>query len=229
MKYTGLMLIVGMALMGTVSAQEQVRSVSGFNRIGNSGSFAVHVKIDGTESLKIVGADAEQASKIETKVEDGFLEIRWRKDSHPYRFGGRIDVYVTAKSISGLDMSGSGMMEVEGSLTGSRVDVTSSGSGRLTASVDGANLQVTMSGSGAVRLNGKTGSTNIQMSGSGGFHADGLATDAAKVDISGSGIVEIHVNKTLSADISGSGGVHYSGNGTLGSVSTSGSGRVRRV
>src|SRR5579872_1481743 len=114
MKYTGLMLIAGMTLMGTLSAQEQVRSVSGFNRIGNSGSFAVHVKIDGTESLKIVGADAEQAGKIETTVKDGLLEIRWREGSHPYRFGGRIDVYVTAKSLSGLDMSGSGLLEVDG-------------------------------------------------------------------------------------------------------------------
>jgi hypothetical protein len=126
-------------------------------------------------------------------------------------------------------MSGSGLMEVDGSLTGSRVKVTSSGSGALTATVAGANLEVTMSGSGSVRLKGKTGMTDISMSGSGGLHADGLATDEAKVDISGSGLVEIHVDKTLSAVVSGSGGVHYSGNGSLSSVSTSGSGRVRKV
>jgi hypothetical protein len=143
--------------------------------------------------------------------------------------GGRIDIYVTAKTLSGVDMSGSGLMEVDGSLTGSQVDVTSSGSGSLVASVDGAKLEVTMSGSGGVRLKGKTGSADITMSGSGGLHADGLTIDEAKVDMSGSGLVEIHVDKTLSADISGSGGVHYSGNGSIGSVTTSGSGRVRRV
>ena len=131
------MLVAAMALTGTSSAQqEQVRSVSGFTSIGNSASFAVHVKINGTESLKIVGADAEQAGKIETKVEGGHLEIRWREGSHPYRMGGRIDIYVTAKTLSGVDMSGSGLMEVDGSLTGSQVDVTSSGSGSLVASVD---------------------------------------------------------------------------------------------
>jgi hypothetical protein len=219
-----------MGLMGTVSAQqEQIRSVSGFTSIGNSGSFAVHVKINGTESLKIVAADDEEIGKIETKVEGGHLEIRWREGSHPYRFGGKIDIYVTAKTLSAVDMSGSGLMEVDGSLTGDHVDVTASGSGGLTASVDGAKLEVTMSGSGGVRLKGKTGTAVISMSGSGGLHADGLATDEAKVDMSGSGLVEIHVDKTLSAMISGSGGVHYSGNGTVSSVTTSGSGRIRRV
>jgi hypothetical protein len=230
MKHTGVILIAAMGVMGTVSAQqEQVRSVSGFSSIGNSGSFAVHVKIDGTESLKIVGADVEQASKIETKVENGHLEIRWREGSHPYRFGGKIDIYVTAKTLTAVDMSGSGLMEVDGSLTGSHVAVTSSGSGGLTASIDGAKLEVTMSGSGAVKLKGKTGMTDITMSGSGGLHADGLTTDEAKVDMSGSGLVEIHVDKMLSAVVSGSGGVHYSGNGSLSSVTTSGSGRVRKV
>src|SRR5580692_3734041 len=143
MKYTGVILIAAMGLMGTVSAQqEQIRSVSGFTSIGNSGSFAVHVKINGTESLKIVAADDEEIGKIETKVEGGHLEIRWREGSHPYRFGGKIDIYVTAKTLSAVDMSGSGLMEVDGSLTGDHVDVTASGSGGLTASVDGANWRL---------------------------------------------------------------------------------------
>jgi Putative auto-transporter adhesin, head GIN domain len=230
MKIAACILFAAMGLIGSaIAQQEQVRSVSGFTSIGNSASFAVHVKINGTESLKIVGADAEQAGKIETKVEGGHLEIGWREGSHPDRFGGRIDIYITAKTLSGVDMSGSGMMEVDGSLTGSHVVVTASGSGSLVASVDGAKLEVTMSGSGRVGLKGKTGSTDITMSGSGGLHADGLTIEEAKVDMSGSGLVEIHVDKTLSAEISGSGGVHYSGNGSVSSVTTSGSGRVRRV
>src|SRR5579863_7648132 len=58
MKYTGILLVAAMALTGTASAQqEQVRSVSGFTSIGNAGPFGVHVKINGTESLKIVAAN----------------------------------------------------------------------------------------------------------------------------------------------------------------------------
>ena len=91
-----------------VSAQtEQTREVSGFNSISSSGPFNVHVKIDGTESLKI-SADEKILSEIETVVEDHKLEIKFK---HRHGWGeyeniGKVDVYVTAKSLSGLANAG---------------------------------------------------------------------------------------------------------------------------
>ena len=107
MKYTAFMLVAFLGLVGQATAQEQVRSVSGFHSIGSGGSFAVHVKINGTESLKIDGADAATAAMIETIVTNGHLEIRWKRGSEEARhFNGRIDVYVTAKSLSDLSNAG---------------------------------------------------------------------------------------------------------------------------
>jgi hypothetical protein len=219
-----------MGWMGTVSAQqEQVRSVSGFNSIGNAGSFAVHVKINGTESLKIDGADAGTLAKIETIVTNGNLDIRWKRGSEPHNYNGRIDVYVTAKSLSGLSNAGSGSMEVDGTLKGGNVDVTLSGSGSISTAVDAGKLGITISGSGSVKLKGKAGTTEITISGSGKLSADGLSTDVAEVQISGSGDTYITVNKTISGNIVGSGSVRYSGAGTISSVRTVGSGRIKKV
>jgi hypothetical protein len=216
--------------MGSVSAQqEQVRSVSGFNSVGNAGSFAVHVKINGTESLKIDGANAETLAKIETNVTGGNLEIRWKKGSEPHNYNGRIDVYVTAKSLSGLSCAGSGSTDVDGVLKGGNVEVTLSGSGSISSAIDAGKLGITISGSGAVRLKGKAGTTDITIAGSGKLSADGLSTDVAEAQISGSGDTYITVNKTISASIVGSGSVHYSGAGTVGSVKTVGSGRVSKA
>src|SRR5580700_8899787 len=86
MKYAGFMLVAAMGLMGRAMAQEQVRQVSGFNKVSTGGSFAVHVKINGTESLKIDGADQENLAMIETIVRNGGLEIRWKQGSEPHRF-----------------------------------------------------------------------------------------------------------------------------------------------
>jgi hypothetical protein len=62
----------------TASAQtEESRQVSGFNSIASSGPFNVHVNINGTESLKI-SASSEIMSEIETVVEDGKLEIKFK-------------------------------------------------------------------------------------------------------------------------------------------------------
>ncbi len=230
MKYTAFMLVTLLGLVGQAAAQEQVRSVSGFHSIGSGGSFAVHVKINGTESLKIDGADAATAAMIETIVTNGHLEIRWKRGSEEARhFNGRIDVYVTAKSLSDLSNAGSGSVDVEGALKGDHVDVTLSGSGSITTGVDAAKLSVTMSGSGKASLKGKVANTDITMSGSGRLSADGLATDVADVTISGSGDTYITVNKSISANIVGSGSVRYSGAGTISSVKTVGSGRVSKA
>jgi hypothetical protein len=229
MKYTGFILFALMGLIGSTSAQEQVRSVSGFHSVWSSGSFSVHVKINGTESLKIDGASAEMASLIETIVRDGHLEIRWKRESEPHNYNGRIDVYVTAKSLSGIRDAGSGSMDVDGTLNGGDVDVQVAGSGNISTAVNASNLDVSIAGSGSVRLTGKAGDTKIKIAGSGKLTADGLSTDVADAQISGSGDTYITVNKTISASIVGSGSVHYSGAGTIGSVSTIGSGRVRKV
>jgi len=229
MKYTGLLLVAFLGLVGGAGAQEQARSVSGFHSIGSGGSFAVHIKINGTESLKIDGADAAVLAKIETIVTNGHLEIRWKRDSEPHNYNGRIDVYVTAKALSGLSNAGSGSMDVEGALNGGNVDVTLSGSGSISTAVDAAKLGVTVAGSGGVKLKGKAGTTDITIAGSGRLSADGLATDVADVEISGSGDTYITVNKSISGSIVGSGSVRYSGAGTINSVRTVGSGRIKKV
>jgi hypothetical protein len=229
MKYAGFMLVAAMGLMGTVMAQEQVREVSGFNKVSTGGSFAVHVKINGTESLKIDGADQENLAMIETIVRNGSLEIRWKQGSEPHRFAGRIDVYVTAKSLSGLSNAGSGTLEIDGVVKGGSVEMDLSGSGSITTAVDAGKLDIIISGSGRTMLKGKAGSTHIDIAGSGKLSADGLSTDVADAQISGSGDTYITVNKTISASIVGSGSVHYSGTATIGSVSTVGSGRLRKV
>ena len=102
------------------------------------------------------------------------------------------------------------------------------GSGSISAAVDAGNLGINIAGSGAARLRGKAASTNIKIAGSGKLSADGLATDVADAQVSGSGDTYITVNKTISASIVGSGSVHYSGTASIGSVTTVGSGRLRK-
>ncbi|HEV3326326.1 MAG TPA: DUF2807 domain-containing protein [Puia sp.] len=200
-----------LAVAGTASAQSaQVRSVSGYSSIANSGSFAVHVKINGTESLKIEGADAATIGEIETVVAGGNLEIRWKRGWHGDHHVGKIDINVTAKSLTALTSSGSGSLDVDGV-------------------VQGKTVYVTLSGSGTVTLKGKSAEADITISGSGKLSANGLVTDAAEAMISGSGNTYITVNKTISGSIVGSGNVVYSGNATINSVSTVGSGRVRKA
>jgi hypothetical protein len=217
-----------LGIIGTVSAQSsQTRSVSGFNSIANAGSFAVHVKITGTESLKIT-ADASIIDEIETVVHGGNLEVRFKHQNEPHHYPGRVDVYITARSLNALTCSGSGSLDVDGAIKGNEVEVTLSGSGTISSGIASGKVEATISGSGKISLKGTTGKTSVTMSGSGSLKADDLSTDVADINTTGSGSVYLNVNKSISANIVGSGNVYYTGTASVGSVSTIGSGRVRK-
>ena len=220
-------LLVAGTLKATAQSQE-TRQVSGYNSLSSSGPFNVHIKIDGTESLKI-SASSEVISKIETTVEDGKLQIKlkrhtpWTNDDN-----GRIDIYVTAKLLGSLVNAGSGSVDVEsGILSGSKVNVVLSGSGSINTAVKSDDLHAVLSGSGSVHIKGHSDEATIAISGSGEVKGKELKTNDASVTITGSGNAYISADKTVSARIIGSGNIVYSGNASVDSK-TIGSGRVSK-
>jgi hypothetical protein len=211
-----------------VSAQsEETRNVSGFNSIASAGPFNVHVNINGTESLKLE-ASPDIINEIETVVENGKLEIKF-KNHHRWHDDniGRVDVYITAISLSALYNAGSGAIKVDGELSGDKVNISLSGSGDIASAVKSGSLRVSIAGSGSVHLNGGTGDTNVDIAGSGEMLGKEFKTGSAHVSIAGSGNAYLVADKELSASIIGSGNVIYSGNASVESK-TIGSGRVTK-
>ncbi|HEY8931362.1 MAG TPA: head GIN domain-containing protein [Mucilaginibacter sp.] len=231
MKKIAFTIVAALLMAGTAinaSAQsEESRPVSGYNGIASSGSFDVHVKIDGTESLKIKGS-SEAIRDIETDVENGKLRIRF-KDRHGNHNYGRIDVYVTAKSLSSVANAGSGSVKVDGTVTGSTVDIAVAGSGGVTATAKGGDLKANISGSGSVSLSGSANNTKINITGSGELDAKGFKTENVSANIAGSGGAFLEADKTVSANIIGSGSVVYTGSASITNSRTIGSGRVSKA
>lgn len=227
--YTIFAAVLMVATTMKASAQsEESRSVSGFHSIGSGGPFDVHVKIDGTESLKIKGS-AEAIKEIETTVKDGTLRIKFKNhENWNDRDLGRVDIYVTAKSLSSLANAGSGSIKVEGTVSGDKVNVSLSGSGNISTSVKADNFHVAISGSGSVELSGTADETKVSIAGSGNMNGKRFKTGTANVSIAGSGNANLGAEKSISANIVGSGNVYYSGNATVGDTRTVGSGRVSR-
>ncbi|MDR3694519.1 head GIN domain-containing protein [Mucilaginibacter sp.] len=226
--FCAVMLII-IASFNALAQSGESRQVSGFHSIASAGPFDVHVNINGTESLKI-SAGSEIIKEIETVVEDGTLKIKfkhhheWNSDNY-----GKIDVYVTAKSLSSLVNSGSGSIRVEGAaVSGEEVNVVLNGSGDIESAVKSGNLHATISGSGSILLRGSSDETKVVISGSGEVKAKALKTNSASVVISGSGNAYFNADKTVSAHIVGSGNVVYSGNATITDSKTVGSGSVSK-
>ncbi|GGB04207.1 head GIN domain-containing protein [Puia dinghuensis] len=228
-KLAFLALIALAGITGSALAQsEETRSVSGFNGISSGGSFAVHVKIDGTESLKIQG-DKQDISEIETVVEHGILEIKTPHDWGHFHQRGKVDIYITAKSLSSLSLGGSGSIDVSGTVKGDNVSVSMGGSGSISADVEADNLKASVAGSGKLQIQGKAAKAKVEISGSGKISGEQLKIDAVEISIAGSGSCHLDVEKTMSAHIAGSGSVYYTGNAVTTNVTTAGSGRVTKV
>lgn len=207
---------------------EENRPVESFSGVAAAVPFNVYVTIGSKESLRLEG-DSELLSKIETPVKNGVLHLKMQKDSERW-FGGskKVNIYITAPSLNSLSVSGSGNMEVKGTVKGDRVTTAVSGSGRLTAAVAASNLSSSISGSGGMELTGKTSAAKIEISGSGKFEGEDLNSRAADISVSGSGKASIQAEETLNAVLSGSGKVTYSGNAKV-NVVKNGSGSVTKI
>jgi hypothetical protein len=211
---------------GVTTAFGQTRDVSGFSGVASSGAFDVYVTTGSRESVRLEG-DAELVGKIETVVEDNVLHIRTKRQyqNDHLDFDG-VKIYVTARELNSLRLSGSGRMRVDSPLKADAFSATVSGSGRIEAGQITSNrMKATISGSGNFNASGSAKETEITVSGSGGFNGKNFTAGDARVRVSGSGDVYLRAENTLEGTLSGSGAIHYSGNAKVTERKT-GSGRI---
>ncbi|MBS1524567.1 MAG: DUF2807 domain-containing protein [Bacteroidetes bacterium] len=215
-----------------VSAQQtQTRQVSGFHAIASGGSFDVHVRLDGNESVKVT-AESGIMNEIETVVEDGTLKIRFKDHHRWYRDDsenrGKIEVDVEAKSLDALTNSGSGSLRVEGTISAENFRATLSGSGDMSASIKSGDVHAVISGSGSIKLSGSSNDAQFVITGSGEMDCKRLKTSSVNATVTGSGNIYVEADKSIVAHITGSGGIIYTGSASNIISHTTGSGRVSR-
>lgn len=202
------------SILTKTTLSDDERPVSNFKGVASGGPLTVKITIGNKESLRLEG-DKDAIADIITEVVNGVLIIKpktkWNDWSRRYN-RPEVTVYISAKKLSSLTMSGSGNMSVENTITSSDLAATLSGSGSITATTNVKSLAATISGSGNISLNGKSEAANVTISGSGDFKGNKLSADRVAVQISGSADVSINAVSTIEAVISGSGSVRYSGN-----------------
>lgn len=206
-------------------ADSDVRKVSHFTGISSSGSYEVFVKMGSTENLRIEG-DTEDIENVETVVDNGLLKIRSKKRLSGWNLNSStVRIYITAKSLKDLTVSGSGKINISETLKTDRLNTSVSGSGSISLNVQATTLNANLSGSGNIKVSGSAENVRISISGSGQFKGRDLKASTADVKVSGSGQASVFVNKTLNASLSGSGRIHYSGNAVV-HQTKSGSGSI---
>lgn len=216
------------------------REVAGFDAIHIQGPFEVYITQGTTESLKF-DAPAEILSRIVTEVHGSTLEIHnkhddwgwgekswysdkgwWRK--HP----GKIKVWVTAKKLNSLKLSGSGGAFFNEGITANSLKLQVRGSGGISGKVAVKDLDSHISGSGHINLSGTADYSAVRLAGSAHFEAQFLVTSNYKLRVSGSGAARINASNSIVAALSGSGNVSYTGDARIVTTAKSGSGSISR-
>ncbi len=224
---------------GNGNVVKEIRPSVSFNRIDNRGEFNVYYIPDTIFRVEIE-AESNLIPHIRTTINGNVLEIDSRENLNS-NYAMKVTVY--SPVLAGVDLSGSGLINVHNAASGT-FDVILSGSGSIygdvntglfTSKLSGSgeidfsmiadNAKVIISGSGNISLTGQCIAGEYKISGSGNIKSFNLPLTNCNAKISGSGNIYTTVSDILDVKISGSGNLYYIGNPIINSNIT-GSGSV---
>ena len=189
---------------GSGQISSESRQVSGFTKVELSGNGELTIEQTGTESLTISAAE-NLLPRVSSEVSGDtlVLELKTFANIFPTK---PIKYALTVKDLTGLEVSGSGSVNV------SKLATTT--------------LSSKISGSGMISANGTADDQDLDISGSGRYQGQQLIGKRVKVAISGSGSADVHATEVLDINMSGSGTLTYTGNPPQVTQEISGSGKV---
>ena len=222
--------------VGSAGAGEVVtetRAVAPFRKLDVTGNVDVTLVPSGREEVVVEAVPGVQ-SRVRARVEGSTLEISagetkrwWSAIIGGSRGTATPKVTVRYRTLEAIALAGSVKVSAA-RLDADALRIAAAGGSSLR--IDDLQARaLRLSGAGALKatLGGKVVDQEISISGAGEVHAGELASQNAKVSVSGAGSIVLRVEKTLRASISGAGSVEYYGDPEV-RQQVSGIGRVKR-
>jgi hypothetical protein len=205
-------IIFSLFMLYVTAAQAQTketRNVDTFTKIAFRVPGKLYLRQGSSQKVEIEGKK-DILEEIETKVEGSRLVIE-HEDERDWKWDNddKVNVYITVKTIEGLNVGGSGDLIGETKIVADDIDLNVSGSGNMKVEVEASgDMESDVSGSGNIELRGSCKNFNSDVSGSGRVTLALKATGDADFGVSGSGKIEASGEASkVKAHISGSGKV----------------------
>ncbi|WP_340066681.1 head GIN domain-containing protein [Ascidiimonas aurantiaca] len=205
------------------------RNLGEFDGVASAGFMDVEI-VSGKEGEITLKGESNLLKHIETEIKKGILKIKV-EEGYQLRpsAGNKILITVPVNDISSISLAGSGDIVTKTKLKATDFEVRLAGSGDINAHISTESMRVKMAGSGDIGLKGDAAEAEYSLAGSGDIDAFDLKAQNVKVNISGSGDVNVHCDGVLKARIAGSGDVHYKGTPTMEDSKSAGSGKIKKA
>ena len=221
MALCGTACIGGYGIRGSGHAVREQRTVPAFSGVEAHGG--VHVVLEtGPQSVE-VEADDNVIGLLETRVEDGRLEVGFQRFANVW--SAEVFVRVAIPEVTYLSASGGSDIRAE-LAPAEALELSASGGAVVRASgIQVATLTASGSGGSRLQLAGSAGDVQLRMSGGTRIKAARLEARSVKVSGSGGCTAEVNAMESIRGSLSGGCDVHLTGKASS-RVKTSGGSSV---
>jgi hypothetical protein len=189
---------------GNGTIKTETREVASFDAIELDGGYEVQITCQAKQSLAIE-TDENLLPLVKTEVHNNTLRIHTKGTLFPTN---RIRIVAAVPNLSEFTSSGS----TDGDIN----------------NVNNNSLEIGINGSGKLHLNGKSGEVRINVSGSSKIDAISLVSESSRIQINGSGHIEVYATNSIDVHINGSGTVIYRGEPKSVNQQINGSGKIMK-
>ena len=194
----------------------QLRQIDAIRLWGSANAWLGDLQAD---HLKVVVAGSNKV--IAHSLKAWSMDLRLAGDSE-FK-GDRIET-----GEMGMKVTGSGRIGIA-DLLSPRVEISIAGSSDVTLdSLNTAKLKTEITGSARLKLKGRVDEQELDLAGSGDYQAPELVSNAAYIEVMGSGDVDVNVQRKLTAELSHGADLVYHGKPGL-DVEVSGQGNYRNA
>ena len=216
-----------MAQNGNKNVITQTREVGAFDGLNITGIFKVIFTQGEPQSVKLETNEILM-DKVKTEINGGILTLSTKGS---FINPSKMNVYITAKDLKSLEMSGASKFTATNKINTSKLKVELSGITAAMLSADATTVKCDISGVGKLDLEGSGDQLTADISGTAKLIASKFEVKDAKVDASGVGSATINATKSISLDASGASNIKYMPHDNLEikSKDASGAARISRL
>ena len=199
--------------------------LSGFSKVDASSAFEVEVTSSDEYSV-LLTVDEKVEPYLDVRVEGDTLHIGVQPDPTFAGASQPLTAQVSMPRLTGVALSGASNATVEGFASDERLDVDLSGASHLKGEIEAGAVRFEVSGASILTLSGAGGQTTLEVSGASQANLQQFAVADASIKLSGASRAAVNASGKIDADVSGASTLHYTGTPTMGSIKSSGGGRV---